>query len=140
MATPTRILSPKQELKLIVRRIVEAYAPDKIILYGSYAYGTPGPDSDFDLLIIKETTDPPRDRWFVVQKAIWSLPATIPVESLVVTQSELDQRLQIGDQFFQEIVTQGKTLYDRKRITHSRRMVRNRRPRPGSRQSTPPRP
>ncbi len=140
MAAPTRTLSSKQQLNLIVRRIVEAYAPDKIILYGSYAYGAPRPDSDFDLLIIKETTEPPRERWFVVQKAIWSLPTTVPVESLIVTQSELDFRLQIGDQFFQEIVNQGKILYDRQRIAHSRRVVRNRRPRPGSRQSTPPRP
>jgi predicted nucleotidyltransferase len=124
MVTPTRPLTPKQELKLIVRRIVEAYAPEKIILYGSYAYGTPHPDSDFDLLILKETTETPRERRFVVRKAIWTLPTTIPVEPLVVTQAELARRLEIGDQFFQEIVSQGKTLYDRQRIARPRRMVR----------------
>jgi len=113
MVAPTRPLTPKQELKLIVRRIVEAYAPEKIILYGSYAYGTPHPDSDFDLLIIKETTETPRDRRFVVRKAIWPLPTTIPVEPLVLTQSELARRLEIGDQFFQEIVSQGKIVYER---------------------------
>jgi len=139
-AAPTRTLSPDRELKLIVRRIVEAYAPDKIILYGSYAYGTPGSDSDFDLLILKETTEPPRERRFVVRKAIWSLPTMIPVEPLVVTESELAYRLQIGDQFFQEIVNRGKIIYDRKRLAHPSRVVRNRRPRSGSRKGAAQRP
>lgn len=132
---PTRALSPRQQLKLIVQRIVETYAPDKIILYGSYAYGTPSPDSDFDLLIIKETGEPFRDRYFAIRKAIWPLPITILAEPLVVTESELNQRLQIGDQFFQEIVSQGKTLYDRKGIARPRRVVRRRRPRPAGRKS-----
>jgi predicted nucleotidyltransferase len=113
MATAAQALSPKQQLNLIVQRIVEAYQPDQIILYGSYAYGSPGSDSDFDLLIVKETTEPPRDRSFAVRKAIWPLPTTIPAEPLVVTEAELSQRLQMGDQFFKEIVSQGKTLYDR---------------------------
>jgi predicted nucleotidyltransferase len=130
MVAPERALSPKQQLKLIVRRIVEAYAPEKIILYGSYAYGTPGPDSDFDLLIVKETTDPMHERWFKVQKAIWPLPTTISTESLVVTQAELDRRLQIGDQFFQEIVSQGKVIYERQRVARPRRVVHVRRARP----------
>ncbi|MBI4769975.1 MAG: nucleotidyltransferase domain-containing protein [Chloroflexi bacterium] len=140
MVAPARGYSPQKELRLIIRRIVETYAPDKIILYGSYAYGTPRPDSDFDLLILKETAEAPRDRWFAVRKAIWSLPTTIPVEPLVVTEAELARRLEIGDQFFQEIVGRGKTVYDRKRLAHSRRVVRNRRSRPGSRKSTARRP
>lgn len=112
-AAPTRTLSPDRELKLIVRRIVEAYAPDKIVLYGSHAYGTPGPDSDFDLLIIKETTEPPRERYHKVRDALWSLPKTISVEPVVVTEAELIRRLEIGDQFFENIVRRGRTLYDR---------------------------
>jgi len=127
--------SPQRELKQIVRRIVEAYAPDKIILYGSYAYGTPGPDSDIDLLIIKETAEPPRERWFTVCDALWSLPTASPVEPLVVTQAELAGRLQLGDQFFQEIVSRGKTLYDRQRLARSRRVVHLRLSRSESRPS-----
>ncbi|MBI4769160.1 MAG: nucleotidyltransferase domain-containing protein [Chloroflexi bacterium] len=88
MVASARRNSPKRQLDQIIRRIVEAYAPDKIILYGSYAYGTPGPESDFDLLIVKETAEPPRDRRFAVRKAVWPLPTTIPVEPLVVTESD----------------------------------------------------
>lgn len=135
MTAPARTRSSKQELKMIVQRIVEAYAPDKIILYGSYAYGTPSELSDFDLLILKETTEAPRDRWFAVSKAIWPLPTTISAEPIVLTESELAHRLKIGDQFFQGIVSRGKTLYDRKRLADSRRMVRIRQTRPRRRKS-----
>ncbi|MGQ0604935.1 MAG: nucleotidyltransferase domain-containing protein [Anaerolineales bacterium] len=114
MVVSTSVLSPQQQLNLIVQRIVDAYGPDQIILYGSYAYGDPGPDSDFDLLIIKETAEPPRDRRFAVRKAIWPLPTTISAEPLVVTEAELNHRLKIGDQFFQEIVNRGKSLYGRR--------------------------
>jgi len=116
----------QRELERIVQRIVETYAPDKIILFGSHAYGTPGPDSDFDLLILKETTDQPRDRRFQVRKALWSLPHTIPVEPLVLTEAELATRLAMGDQFFQEIMAKGITLYDQHRVPNSPRMVRDR--------------
>jgi predicted nucleotidyltransferase len=59
-ARPRR--SSADELQQIVQRIVEIYVPDKIILFGSYAYGQPGPDSDCDLLIIKDSTARPIDR------------------------------------------------------------------------------
>ena len=42
------------QIQAVVARIVEGYAPDRIILFGSYAYGTPTESSDLDLLIIKE--------------------------------------------------------------------------------------
>jgi predicted nucleotidyltransferase len=136
MAALPRVLSPRQQLDLIIRRIVDSCAPDRIILYGSYAYGSPGPESDFDLLIIKETTEPPRERWYVVRKAIWPLPTTIPVAPLVLTEAELARRLEIGDQFFEEIVNRGRTVYDRQGLAHPFRVVRRRRARPESRAGT----
>lgn len=108
-----RTLAPEDVLVQITRRIVEAYDPDKIILYGSHAYGQPRPDSDFDLLIIKETTETPRERWRRVRKAVGSLHLDTSVEPIVVTRDELSKRLRYGDQFYQTIVSEGKTLYDR---------------------------
>src|ERR687888_364046 len=52
----------QEVLAEIVRRIVAALHPDKIILFGSYVYGTPSGDSDVDLLIILEWTAPPPHR------------------------------------------------------------------------------
>lgn len=41
------------QIQAVVQRIVAGYAPDRIILFGSYAYGTPTEDSDLDLLVLK---------------------------------------------------------------------------------------
>ena len=41
------------QIQAVVQRIVDGYAPDRIILFGSYAYGTPTEDSDLDLLVVK---------------------------------------------------------------------------------------
>ena len=50
----------------IVQRIVAGYSPQKIILFGSYAYGEPDEDSDIDLLTIKDTNKRPIERWDVL--------------------------------------------------------------------------
>jgi predicted nucleotidyltransferase len=113
MAVLVQTFSPQAELQQIVRRIVEAYAPDKIILYGSHAYGTPGPDSDFDLLIIKDSKSRPIDRRVEVGLALLPVLKQTPVEPLVLTPAELAYRLRVRDQFYQEIVTKGKVLYER---------------------------
>lgn len=44
-----------QKIKKVTERIVREYRPEKIILFGSYAWGKPGPDSDVDLFIIKKS-------------------------------------------------------------------------------------
>jgi predicted nucleotidyltransferase len=36
----------------VAERIVREFNPERIILFGSHAYGTPGPDSDVDLLVV----------------------------------------------------------------------------------------
>src|ERR1700730_8387095 len=48
----TRGLVTRSAIKLLVKRIVGRFLPDKIILFGSYAYGQPTPGSDIDLLVI----------------------------------------------------------------------------------------
>lgn len=95
----------------IVKKLVAEYHPEKIILFGSYAYGTPGPDSDIDLLIIKDTPDRFLDRWTQVQRILTGTHPRIPLESLVLTPQELEGRLQVRDQFVAEIVERGVVLY-----------------------------
>ncbi len=54
----------------MVERLKKMYLPDKIILYGSYAYGMPNKETDIDLLIIKETKDRPIDRRVAVRRIV----------------------------------------------------------------------
>lgn len=104
-------MTKEQEIQRIVRQIVKGYEPVKVILFGSYAYGQATEDSDIDLLIIKDTSERFIDRWVAVRELIADPARRIPVEPIVVTPDELQQRLARGDQFFQEIVSRGKLLY-----------------------------
>jgi predicted nucleotidyltransferase len=101
----------KTELDKIVRRVVDVYRPEKIILFGSYAYGRPSADSDLDLLIIKKTAERFIDRWTSVRKIVSDPNRSIPFEPLVLTPQEVKERLAIGDQFIEEIITKGEVVY-----------------------------
>lgn len=101
----------KAELNKIVRQVVDAYQPQKIILFGSYAYGEPDADSDLDLLIIKKTSERFIDRLINVRKIVPDPERSIPFEPIVLTPDELEERLAIGDQFIGGILAKGKVLY-----------------------------
>lgn len=101
----------RAEINKIVRQVVDAYQPEKIILFGSYAYGKPDSDSDIDLLIIKKTSEQFIDRLIHVRKTVSDSERSIPLELIVLTPEELEERLAIGDQFIEEIVTKGEILY-----------------------------
>ena len=100
-----------QSLPLAVERIVRELKPEKIILFGSYAYGKPTPDSDVDLLIIMETDAQRKERYLSVSLLL--APRPFPVDILVKTPGEIRQAFEKGDFFIKEIVSQGKILYER---------------------------
>jgi predicted nucleotidyltransferase len=104
-------MTAEREIERILRKIVEGYRPLKIILFGSYAYGTPDESSDIDMLIIKETRARLIDRFVEVKRLVADPNRRIPFEPIVLTPGELERRLAIGDQFIQEIMTRGKVLY-----------------------------
>lgn len=95
----------------IVEKIKKEYKPDKIILFGSYAYGIPHKDSDIDLLIIKDTQDRPIDRRVRVRRIVSDPKRYIPFEPIVLTPIELQQCLGKRNQFLQEILEKGEVLY-----------------------------
>lgn len=103
----------KQTINIIVEKIKNEYKPEKIILFGSYAYGRPNEDSDIDLLIIKNTSERPIDRRVAVRKLVSDPSRLVAFEPIVLTPQEIQRRLDIGDQFFQEIIEKGNVLYDR---------------------------
>jgi predicted nucleotidyltransferase len=92
--------------------IVEGLQPEKIILFGSYAYGTPTPDSDVDLLVVMETTATTTERFLSVCRLL--RPRPFPVDILVKTPKEIRCAFEEGDFFIQEIVSQGRVLYEQK--------------------------
>ena len=100
----------EEQIQAVVRRIVEGYAPDRIILFGSYAYGEPTEDSDLDLLVLKSGIGPERqDRELAVRRLVRGVG--IPMDILVRTPSEAvaaaEARFSIEAQAFNE----GRLLY-----------------------------
>lgn len=99
----------QKEIKKIVNRIAKEYKPEKIYLFGSYAWGKPTIDSDFDLFIIKKTKENKHSRQLKVRKII---KGELPVDILVYTPKEAERRLKIGDFFIEDIFNKGKILYE----------------------------
>ncbi len=95
----------------MVHRIAVALQPQRIILFGSYVYGTPSEDSDVDLLVVLDTDARPADRYSAVSKLI--RPRPFPVDILVKTPKEIEEALNEDDAFVAEIVTRGRVLYER---------------------------
>ena len=78
------------------------------MLFGSYAYGSPNPDFEIDLLGMMEYRDTPgRAAVEVLQRA---RPA-FGVDLLVRTSEQVEERLALNDFFMQEIITRGRVLY-----------------------------
>ena len=108
---PVGFPSVAETLPKAVERIAQALKPEKIILFGSYAYGNPTPDSDVDLLVVMETNKPRKEH--VVDVSLLLYPRLFPVDILVKTPEEIEEALKKRDFFIREIVTKGQVLYER---------------------------
>jgi predicted nucleotidyltransferase len=104
-------ISVGKSLRPAIQKIVQTLKPEKIILFGSYAYGTPNPHSDVDLLVIMKTKASLKERSWAVSRLL--LPRPFPVDILVKTPKEVAKALESGDFFLKEILTRGKVLYER---------------------------
>ena len=106
---PTQhIADPK--LAEIVRRLVEAYAPERIYLFGSHARGDAGPDSDYDLmLIVPDDSAPERLRSRLAYERLWGTGAAADV--LVWKRTSFDKRLHLKASLPATITREGKLLH-----------------------------
>ena len=104
-------VSVGKSLRPAIQKIVAELKPEKVILFGSYAYGTPNQHSDVDLLVIMKTRASLKERSWSVSRLL--LPRPFPVDILVKTPKEIEKSIKTGDFFLREILTHGKVLYDR---------------------------
>lgn len=88
---------------------LKQFSPQAIILFGSQVKGPTHRNSDFDLLIIKETSEPFNKR---ITDAHRVLHTNTPVDILVLTPSEL-QKYKENSSFYQSVLESGKVLYGR---------------------------
>lgn len=105
--------SNETELKIvdIAEKIVAEFDPEKIILFGSRAWGEPTESSDVDLFIIKNTHQRRLDRGREISRII--MGSGIPVDALVYTPEEVERRLLGRDFFIEKVIKHGRILYER---------------------------
>jgi predicted nucleotidyltransferase len=100
---------PMRVIRKFARDVAEQFQPEKIVLFGSYAYGTPHKDSDVDILVIM----PCRNELDQAVKIHWGLMPPFPLDIIVRKPKEMEWRLAEGESFTTEITTRGKVLYEK---------------------------
>ena len=100
---------PRTAIRRFARRLGERFDPERIILFGSYAYGTPDADSDVDLLVIMPASSE-------VNQAIrmtLAFEPPFPLDLIVRTPAKIKRRLAEGSRFLEEIVQRGIVVYEK---------------------------
>lgn len=95
-------------IRQYARQVAEHFQPEKIILFGSYAYGTPHEESDVDLLVVIPCRNP-GDMAFKIRCTI---DPPFAAHIVVRTPYAMAWRLREGDSFLREVVAKGKVIYE----------------------------
>src|SRR5437660_5085506 len=102
-------LIPRAVIREYARQIAELFHPEKIILFGSYAYGKPHKDSDVDILVVMPAADEINQAVRILEKT----NSSFPLDLIVRTPDNLRWRLDEGDWFLREIIGSGAVLYEK---------------------------
>ena len=97
-------------LSEMVSKIVEHFHPDKVILFGSRAWGEPTRESDLDILVVMDVNGSPIRKAAEISRI--ARPRFLPMDIIVRTSDELEHRTEIGDPFIKRIMNHGKVLYE----------------------------
>ncbi|MBI4168347.1 MAG: nucleotidyltransferase domain-containing protein [Acidobacteria bacterium] len=95
----------------MVRRIVERFQPDRIILFGSHARGSAGTDSDVDLLVIMRVRGSKRAARLKIRSALSGIG--IAKDIVVATPEEVEQYRDLVGTIIRPALREGKVLYER---------------------------
>ena|SRR5438876_12439029 len=99
----------RRDIKRVCTQIARGFRPHRIILFGSYAYGKPTPDSDVDLLVIMPLQGRATDKAVEISS---QLEHRFPIDLLVRSPEQVRQRLAWNDFFLREVTEKGVVMYD----------------------------
>jgi predicted nucleotidyltransferase len=100
---------PEEVIRELVAQIASEFQPKRIILFGSYAYGNPRPESDVDLLVIMDTPLSEIEQALQIRRKI---KPRFGVDLLVYKPARLEDRVRLGDWFLREITERGSIVYE----------------------------
>ncbi len=100
----------KRDIRDFVQRVADEFSPEQVVLFGSYARGTPTEDSDVDLLVVMPHNKRNVEQSLDITRRV---DRTFPLDLIVRKPNEIRDRLRQHDMFLTSILEQGTTLYER---------------------------
>jgi predicted nucleotidyltransferase len=113
VADAARLIVPEVTdalLSEMVSKIVKHFHPDKVILFGSRAWGEPTKESDLDIMVVMDVDGSPIRKAAGISRIV--RPRFLPIDLIVRTPGEIEHRIKIGDPFIKRIMNHGKVLYE----------------------------
>ena len=95
-----------EEISAIIAR---EFVPERIILFGSHAYGVPNADSDVDLLVVMPHEGDSVEKEIEIRRRV---RPPFAMDVLVSDPHELRRRVALGDFFLKDITEKGRVLYE----------------------------
>lgn len=96
-----------EAVEKIISRIIEGYSPEKVVVFGSRAWGKASEESDLDILVIKRTEAKRTRRGEELIRAVFPEGYDMPMDILVLTPEEVEALLERGSQFIEKILEDG---------------------------------
>jgi predicted nucleotidyltransferase len=94
----------------IVHRIVRTISPKKVILFGSRARGDARPESDIDILVIADSTEPRYRRSALLYGALSDI--LVPMDIMVYNPGEIEEWSDVRQAFVTTAIREGRVLYE----------------------------
>jgi predicted nucleotidyltransferase len=102
-------MASMRQIRSVAQRIGREFRPERVILFGSHAYGRPSADSDVDLMVIMSVRGDPMEKAVEIRRKV---RPPFPTDLLVRTPAEVRRRLAWNDGFLKEVIEKGKVLYE----------------------------
>jgi predicted nucleotidyltransferase len=103
-------MTAMSQIRRLTQRIVRQFSPERVILFGSHAYGTPHPDSDVDLLVLLSFEGKSLRKTLEILNAV---DPPFAIDLLVRRPDEAARRYAEGDPLMREALDKGVVLYER---------------------------
>ncbi len=110
--SPRRKLVTAQEIRSAAKQIKKVFNPEKVILFGAYAYGNPNPQSDVEILVVMSNDKPIAKKNARAASKLFDLPYSLNL--LVHTSEEVLKDLIAGNMIMRDIILHGQVLFERK--------------------------
>ena len=109
---PPASAQSRKQIELLCRAISLKFHPEKIVLFGSHAHGKPRPESDVDLLVVMPFEGSPFRQAAVILDHVVHAVGVIPLDLLVRTAQQVQERIQMGDTFMRDVIERGRIMYE----------------------------